>query len=206
MKLEAYDAVIFDLGGVVLDIDYQRTSDAFQALGLSDFDEIYSQAQQSGLFDRFEIGSISPQHFVNELLHFLPKGTTPNKVVHAWNQMLLDFPKENIDFLKKLGAQKRIFLLSNTNELHASAFERLFRNQYGFELKSLFEKAYYSHEIGKRKPDVATFQYLCEKNNLLGGQVLFVDDTEKHIRGAESSGLQTKLILSNTRISTYLEI
>ena len=114
----SFDAIIFDLGGVILNIDYNLTAKAFQDLGLEDFDSIYSQATQSGLFDKLETGMISAQYFVNELLPFLPKGTIANQVVSAWNAMIIDFPKENLELIQKLKAEKLTFLLSNTNEIH----------------------------------------------------------------------------------------
>ena len=73
MKIDEPTAIIFDLGGVIIDIDYNKTADAFNALGLIDFDEKYTQAAQTYLFDRFEIGEVSPFHFVNRLLDLLPQ-------------------------------------------------------------------------------------------------------------------------------------
>eukprot|EP01041_Mallomonas_annulata_P037369 gene37369-60648_t len=124
MKISDFDAIIFDLGGVILPIDYNKTADAFKDLGLTNFDELYSQANQSGLFDRFEIGEISAQHFINSILDYLPSQSNANKVVTAWNAMLLDFPQENLEFLAEVKSQKRTFLLSNTNEIHVQAFNR----------------------------------------------------------------------------------
>ena len=106
--------VIFDLGGVILNLDYTKTRTAFEALGLTNFDAIYSQANQSGLFDQFETGACSTPYFINHLLDFLPAGTTPNQVVAAWNAMILDFPIAQLELLERLKNSHRIFLLSNT--------------------------------------------------------------------------------------------
>jgi len=96
IKEERLEAIIFDLGGVILNLNYQLTIEAFKSLGIEDFDKMYSQAKQNDLFDRFEIGQISSQYFINSLLPFLPNGTSPNKVVNAWNAMILDFPQERL--------------------------------------------------------------------------------------------------------------
>src|SRR5688572_2415866 len=96
---EQIEAVIFDLGGVIINLDYNRTSAAFKELGLTDFDATYSQLQQAELFDRFETGHISSFHFINRLLDRLPKGNNGNRVVHAWNAMIGDFPKERMEWL-----------------------------------------------------------------------------------------------------------
>ena len=93
MKKLVFEQIIFDLGGVLIDIDYQATEKAFIDLGFEDFGEKYSQLNQNDLFDKFEIGGISAQHFINKILPLCPEGTSPNKIVAAWNAMLGEFPK-----------------------------------------------------------------------------------------------------------------
>ena len=104
MKMNSFDAVIFDLGGVIINLDYQKTISAFQQLGMSNFEQVYSQMAQTDLFDLYETGQISTQHFINLLLPHLPVGTSPNKVVAAWNAMILDVP------LKKIIRKMKIFI------------------------------------------------------------------------------------------------
>lgn len=192
MDLRELDAIIFDLGGVILDIDYQKTANAFKQLGLNSFDEMYSQAAQSGLFDRFEIGEISSSFFLNQLLNYLPRTTTANQLVSAWNAMLLDFPPENLVFLKEINARKKTFLLSNTNEIHIQAFNRKLRQLTGENsLKPYFNQIYFSNEIGKRKPHPEIFQFVCAENELNPSRTLFIDDSIQHIEGAKKIGLQT---------------
>jgi glucose-1-phosphatase len=191
-ELKRYDAVIFDLGGVILNIDYHKTIEAFQKLGLKDFDKMYSQASQAGLFDLLETGKISAQSFINQLLPYLPLGTSPNHVVEAWNAMLLDFPKENLQFLEELKKQMPIYLLSNTNEIHISAFHRKLKNEFGkSHLEVYFEKAYFSNEIQMRKPTIEIFEFVCTENKLNISNTLFIDDSIQHIEGASKFGLQT---------------
>jgi glucose-1-phosphatase len=117
--------IIFDLGGVILNIDYNRTANAFRQLGCENFDELYSQQKQSGLFDEFETGKISPQAFINELLRVLPKGISAKQVIDAWNAMLIDLPKVRLEKLLEHKQNYRTFLLSNTNAIHEEAFTRL---------------------------------------------------------------------------------
>ncbi|MFN5416789.1 MAG: HAD family hydrolase [Flavobacteriia bacterium] len=206
MKISDFDAIIFDLGGVILPIDYNKTADAFKDLGLVNFDELYSQANQSGLFDRFEIGEISAQHFVNSILDFLPSHSNANKVVAAWNAMLLDFPKENLEFLEEVKSQNRTFLLSNTNEIHVQAFNRKLKSIVEKEsLHPYFEQVYFSNEIGKRKPHPETFAYICEINNLNPKNTLFIDDSIQHIEGAKKTGLQTYHIQKDEKIIDILK-
>lgn len=192
MNLENIDAIIFDLGGVLINLDYQKTEDAFVQLGITNFPELYSQLSQTDLFDRFETGKISPFHFVNRLLDQLPKGTNANQVVHAWNSMILDFPKERMEWLEEMGKKKRIFLLSNTNELHVTAVRFSLKKNIGHDsLESYFEKTYFSNELGLRKPHPETFEAILKENNLDPARTLFIDDSPQHIEGAKSVGLQT---------------
>ena len=131
------EAIIFDLGGVLLNLDYDLTEKAFVSLGMTHFRESYSQLQQTHLFDRYEMGEISSFHFVNRLLDMLPAGTTANQVVHAWDSMILNFPAERLQKLEALSQKYRLFLLSNTNDLHIDAVRRSLekttghRNQIG---------------------------------------------------------------------------
>ena len=207
IDLEVYDAIIFDLGGVILDINYKKTAVAFCDLGLENFDEMYSQANQSGLFDLFETGKISAQYFVNQVLNYLPKGITANQVVNAWNAMILEFPMENVTFLKQLNEKKNIFLLSNTNEIHVQLFHRKINELVGEKsLQFLFNKVYYSHEIGLRKPNTETFNFVCKENNLIPENVLFIDDSFQHINGAKEIGLNTYFLEKSQKLSEYLEI
>jgi len=186
-----FDAIIFDLGGVILNLDYQLTIDAFKKLGLEDFDTMYTQAKQSDLFDRFETGQISSQHFINKLLPFLPNHVTPNQVVHAWNAMILDFPIERLQFIEKLKTEKSIYLLSNTNEIHLDAVNRSLAKVVEKPLSDYFTEVYYSHEVKMRKPHHMIFDFVCNQNNLDPSKTLFIDDTIGHIEGAKSFGLNT---------------
>ncbi len=188
--MKSNNAIIFDLGGVILNLDYQRTIDAFKKLGISNFEEMYTQASQSNVFDDFETGKISSQHFINLLLPYLPVGTSPNKVVHAWNAMILDFPKERLKLLDELKSKRRTFLLSNTNELHLQEVIRSLSKTTDRTLESYFEKVYYSHILNLRKPNLEIFEYVCKEQNLNPSETIFIDDTIGHINGSNSFGLQ----------------
>jgi putative hydrolase of the HAD superfamily len=190
MENDSFDAIIFDLGGVIINLDYQLTIDAFKNLGLANFDEMYTQAKQSNLFDDFETGKISSQHFINSLLPYLPDGVSANKVVHAWNAMILDFPKERLDLLDKLKSNYRIFLLSNTNDIHLQAVKRSLANTTDRKLESYFEKVYLSHEVKLRKPHKEIFELVCNEQNLDPSRTLFIDDTIGHIDGSIKIGLK----------------
>lgn len=186
-----FEAVIFDLGGVIINLDYQKTIDAFEELGMKDFKSVYTQAAQSNLFDDFETGQISAQRFVNSLLPYLKQGTSPNKVVQAWNAMILNVPKEKLELLDRVRSNNPIYLLSNTNELHIPAVRREFSKVTDRPMESFFTEMYFSNEICMRKPNKEIFEFVCTKNNLNPESTLFIDDSEQHIIGAKEIGLQT---------------
>lgn len=184
--------IIFDLGGVFLDIDYQLTQQEFEKIGATDFDSYYTQASQSGLFDNYEEGKISSAHFINKMLDFMPEGTDPNKVVHAWNAMIKEIPVENLALLKKLREKYQIIALSNTNELHIDYFEgKLKKHGANLLMTDFFDFVYYSSILGMRKPHPETFQHICDLHHLDKSKTVFIDDTIRHIEGAKKCGLNT---------------
>ncbi len=188
--MNSNNPVIFDLGGVILNLDYQRTIDAFKKLGLSNFEDMYTQASQNNIFDDYETGEISSQHFINLLLPYLPLGTSPNKVVHAWNSMILDFPLDRLELLDDLKTKRRTFLLSNTNELHLQEVLRSLSKTTNRTLESYFEKVYYSHIVNLRKPNSNIFEFVCREQKLIPSETLFIDDTIGHINGSNTFGLK----------------
>lgn len=185
------EAIIFDFGGVLININYKATIDAFKELGIPRFDELYAQAQQSKVFDEFETGRISAQRFINELLHYLPPGTSPNAVVRAWNAMILDVPIETIVLLEELKSKgKQLFLLSNTNEIHIPVALKAWEKASVKTPYDLFDKVYLSYEMHERKPDAEAFNLLIDEQNLDPEKTLFIDDSIQHIEGARKVGLQ----------------
>lgn len=195
------EAIIFDLGGVLLNLDYDLTEKAFISLGMTNFGESYSQLQQVNLFDRYEIGEISSFHFVNRLLDLLPPGTTANQVVHAWDAMILDFPSKRLELLEKLSTKYRLFLLSNTNDLHIDAVRRSLEKTVGHQnLEQYFEKTYFSSAIGMRKPNKEIFEFVCSENNLDRTKTIFIDDSPQHVEGAKFAGIEAVLLEKNQEV------
>lgn len=197
--------IIFDLGGVLLNIDYTRTEKAFIDLGISNFNELYSQLRQTTLFDDWEIGKISREDFLIRLLEIAPAGTTSEQVITAWNAMLLDFPLRRLQLLQQLRSHYDLLLLSNTNELHELAFNDILMRSHGLPgLGVMFDKVYYSHRIGMRKPDEKVFKYILEKNGFKAEQTLFIDDSPQHIEGAGAIGIQTIYLEKGMTIEEHI--
>jgi glucose-1-phosphatase len=184
------DNIIFDFGGVLFNIDYTLPIAAFRKLGMKNFDEVYSQSQQDGLFDVLEIGSISKEEFISGLKVHFDREVSDQELLDAWNVILLDIPKARIEKVKSLREKYRTFLLSNTNALHVKAFEDIIDQSMGIDLfRDAFEEIHYSNEMGMRKPHVEIYQALLEKHNLDPQRTLFMDDTIRHVEGARKAGL-----------------
>ena len=182
--------IIFDLGGVILSIDYKLTEDAFKELGIEDFKELYSQQRQLQLFDKFETGEITSQEFVQAIQKISNIDLKEKEIINAWNKMLIELPLERFKFLQELRKKFRLFLLSNTNELHIDGFTEIIDSTHGFHaFENLFEKIYYSNKTGLRKPDKKIFQKVIDENQLIPEATLFIDDTEEHLAGAAAVGI-----------------
>jgi HAD superfamily hydrolase (TIGR01509 family) len=191
MKASDYRAIIFDLGGVLINLDYQLTRRAFENLGINNINDLYSQAAQNDLFDDFETGQISSFHFINRLLDLLPKGCNANQVAHAWDAMILDFPIERMNLVRHLQEKIPVFLLSNTNDLHMAKVRRELKKVTELPLECHFTKVYLSQEIHLRKPNKEAFEYILNENDLKPEEVLFIDDSVQHILSAQKLGLAT---------------
>ncbi|MEM7062428.1 MAG: HAD family phosphatase [Cyanobacteria bacterium P01_B01_bin.77] len=188
------DNVIFDLGGVIVDLDYSLTIRALSELAGYDISQQYSQQQQADVFSKFEVGNITVAEFRQGLMQLLGFKAEADAIDQAWNALILNFPRERVELLRQLGQRKRIFLLSNINELHLATVDRKFATAMGTDIGTLadqFERVYYSHLVGDRKPNRSIFQRVIDENQLTPTQTLFLDDTAHNLVGAQQVGLQT---------------
>lgn len=182
--------IIFDFGGVICNLDVELTEKEFKALGIIDLQDKNAINERDALFGNIEDGSISSQNFRDTLKKYFTKSVSDEEIDHAWNALLLDIPEPRIRLLEKLKKHYRIFLLSNSNEIHYRKYLLEFREQYGYEdFNGLFEKAYFSFMIGLKKPGTAVFEYVLKDAGLVAGETLFIDDTLQHVQGAEKTGM-----------------
>jgi putative hydrolase of the HAD superfamily len=184
--------IIFDLGGVLLNIDYSLTEKAFIETGITNFPELYSQLKQTPLFDNWEMGKISREEFIGTLREVASAPVTDAQIVSAWDAMLLDYPVRRLQILQQLRLYYDLFLLSNTNEIHEAAFNQILMQEHGIpNIGVFFDRVYLSHRVGLRKPMREIFERVLEENNLKPEQTLFIDDSLQHIEGAKLLGIQT---------------
>tara|TARA_B110000037_G_scaffold16784_1_gene17346 strand:- start:145 stop:786 length:642 start_codon:yes stop_codon:yes gene_type:complete len=193
--------IIFDLGGVILNLDYAKTVDEFKKIGLLNFQDLYSQKMQNILFDDFEKGEVSSAEFISSLIDSENLKIKEIDFINAWNAMLLEIPVKKLEFIDALKKDYKVFLLSNTNEIHIYKFEDdLKKNNMLNQFYKCFDKVYYSSRMGKRKPDENCFKQVLEENQLVPQQTLFIDDSVQHIKGAKRIGIETFHLEKNKSI------
>lgn len=188
---EKVEAIIFDFGGVIFNIDYQRPIQEFEKLGFVDFGLLYDKSSQSNLFDQLEIGAITPEKFTKKIKESAPNlPVTSNDIIHAWNAILLDIPKQRVELIRKLKKKYNVFLLSNTNQIHVERFLEIVDQTMSLEyFNSSFDGIYFSNEMGMRKPNPEIFGKVISDHNLLPSKTLFIDDSIQHIIGASKEGI-----------------
>jgi FMN phosphatase YigB (HAD superfamily) len=198
-------SIIFDLGGVLYDIDTQRSVDAFASLGVKNFERLYSLKAQSLLFDEFEVGAITRREFATRINNYCGLALDQMAIEQAWNAMLLGIGHETIALLKKLARKYRIFLLSNTNEIHLDFINKEMQEKYKIaDLSSLFEKAWFSHRIALRKPGIEIYQYVISEAKLDPGATVFIDDNKANVEGSIQVGLSGILAERNAPLTVNL--
>ena len=179
--------IIFDFGDIFINLDKQATYEEMAKLGVTEI----SQDMMETYF-KYEMGLISTDEFVGFYKEKFPS-ITREALVYAWNAILLDFPLKRLKFLKELAESKkyRLFLLSNTNDLHISWIQKDWGMELFTEFKNCFEQFYLSHEIHFRKPNTDIYEFVLNENNLKASETLFVDDLKENTESANTLGIHT---------------
>lgn len=198
-------AIIFDLGGVVLNIDFSKTQQALEKLGLRNAYLHFGQYAQLGFFDELDKGNINKQQLFDQLNALLPEPVSNDKLSDAWNAMILDFPVEVIQLLQNLRKKYILGLLSNTNAIHYELYNKNFRILTKHNLDDYFDYACYSFRVGMRKPNPDIFYHVLEKLNIQPLETLFIDDTITHINAAKEIGFLTHHLLPGETITDLFD-
>jgi putative hydrolase of the HAD superfamily len=183
--------IIFDLGGVFLNINFSLTETAFKELGVLGFGEMFTQHHANDLFVQLETGAISELEFYAAFRLATGSNLTDADIKKAWNALLLDFRMPSLEWLEGIKDKYQIFLFSNTNKIHYDAFGLTYQSQTGkLDFDANFKKAYYSQQMGMRKPDTAPFLHILKEQSLVPSETLFIDDTIKNVLAAKEVGMQ----------------
>jgi epoxide hydrolase-like predicted phosphatase len=196
--------LIFDLGGVILDLSVESTLDCFTQLSGMPKEKVKDLFISSPGFIEYEKGSIDDKAFRDFLKATYSVSASDDEIDRCWNAMLVGIPPAKLDLLKRLQNEFRVYLLSNTNGIHIQHINgTLLPEMKKAPLEHYFHKAYYSHSMGKRKPDAEIFEQVIEENHLVPEQTLFLDDYAVNIEGAKSVGIKTIHVTSPSLILDY---
>ncbi|MDI3527421.1 MAG: glucose-phosphatase [Tenuifilum sp.] len=180
--------IIFDLGGVVLDIDYKLTLNEFNRLGIN-INDYSILTGKNEIFNQFDCGLVSPSEFRKQICGLFNISVDAETFDLAWNKLLLEWDFERLKFIERLRDDYKIFLLSNTNAIHFEHYNKELAKKTGKELKDYFDKLYLSFELGMRKPQPEIFQRVLDENRIDPKETLFIDDTLEHIAAAKKLGI-----------------
>jgi FMN phosphatase YigB (HAD superfamily) len=177
------DTIIFDFGDIFINLEKEAQIEAFKKLGLNEPNE-----ELIAMNDLFEKGKVSEIEFIESFHKFIPNASL-NDIRNAWNTIIGEFPLYRLEFLQLLSHKYRLFLLTNTDEIHINRFENNVGVSFFSDFYQCFEKVYYSYEMGMRKPDAAIYSYIVNKHDLSPKRTLFVDDKKSNTDAAASIGL-----------------
>ncbi|HOI31383.1 MAG: HAD family phosphatase [Bacteroidales bacterium] len=191
-NFKAVKNIIFDFGGVVLDIDPVQTLNELKKLGFNEPELLEMPEFKDQIMGKFERGILTPETFRNKIRKFLKLDVSDQRIDDAWNALLLDIPKERIKVIEQAKSHYNIFLLSNSNEIHYDVYVRDLQLRFGYrEFDQLFHKAYFSFDLHLSKPNPEIFEFVLDQHKMLPEETLFIDDTLEHIESTKMLGFQT---------------
>ena len=190
--------IIFDLGGVIINLDIPKTFQNFASLGGVSERQVMSLVDSSPMFHDYEKGLISSKAFRAGIKRLFRKDLPDQQIDEAWNGMLLDIPTERLLLIEELKKKYKVFVLSNTNEIHIRAFEKIIDQNYDLDkYHKLFDYIYYSYLINKRKPDTEIYRHVLDEQNLIPEETIFFEDNKDNINGAAALKIETHWVRSN---------
>lgn len=196
--------IIFDLGGVILDLSVDDTLNAFSKLSGMELEQVRKIFSSSPGFELYEKGFISDSQFRNFIREVFSISATDAQIDQAWNAMLGALPRPRVELLKRLLTSHTVALLSNTNDIHLNHINTVITPTVGqHTLDVFFHKTYYSQRMGMRKPDAEIFEYVLAENRFLAHETLFLDDNKMNVEGARAVGINTVHITTPDLILTY---
>ncbi|MFN6943410.1 MAG: HAD family hydrolase [Cytophagaceae bacterium] len=190
MDISKVKNIIFDLGGVVIDIEFDQTFQAFSSLCNCDIYSVVARFEALNIIQAYDTGQINDGEFRDLIRKELKTTLTDLQIDQAWNALLMDIPTERINLIRNLSNNYRLFVLSNTNNIHILELNNiLFKSSGEKDLHNLFEKVYFSYQIGMRKPDLEIYEFVLKEQGLIPEETLFLDDNLDNIQGALQTGM-----------------
>jgi glucose-1-phosphatase len=201
LQLEGIKNIVFDLGNVLLNLDFDASIKAFRKLGLNDEVVDSQQAYADPVFYDLEVGHITADKFRTRVRQILNNPDAADQDIDdAWSAMILDIPAHRVEVVQKLKMKYRLYLFSNTNIIHITRLHKQFKEEHGIEFPSLFIKDYYSHELNERKPELSSYRKMMSEAGIIPEETLFIDDLDKNIQGAQMAGMRTHWLKNGCEI------
>ena len=186
--------LIFDFGGVLIDLDMNQSILNFKKLGVENVENYLSNFGQSGFFMQLEKGKISAEEFRSEIRKMTTNSITDKEIDDAWNAFLVRIPSEKLDIVYQLRKKFRVIMLSNTNAIHFPYAERTFFSYKNRGIDEYFDKCYRSYDMKMAKPDAEIFEAILSQEQVAANQCLLLDDGPKNIEQAQKLGFQTYFV------------
>jgi len=186
--------LIFDFGGVLIDLDMNQSILNFKKLGVENVEKYLSNFGQLGFFMQLEKGKISAEEFRCEIRKMTPKAITDSEIDDAWNAFLVRIPSEKLDIVYELRKKYRVIMLSNTNAIHFPYAEQTFFSYKNRSIDEYFDKCYRSYDMKMAKPDAEIFEAILSQEQVAANQCLLLDDGPKNIEQAQKLGFQTYFV------------
>ena len=181
--------IVFDLGGVLVDLDFKAAINGLQKAGFANVKEQLQAFDREGIFQKFELGEMTADEFRTAIRENSTVELTDEEVDALWNAMLLEVPREKLELILHLRGKYMVYLLSNTNSIHWDYVCKNAFNYRGFRVEDYFEETFLSYEMHLAKPDKAIFEKVLSDANLLAEETLFIDDSEANCKAAQEVGI-----------------
>ena len=187
--------VIFDFGGVLLNLNPDKCRKAFHDLGIHQIEDFIDRYRPKGLFFEAECGNIGQETFISELQKLAPRPTTREEIIAAYTSFLIELPPQKLELIRRLHSGCEVFLLSNINELCYNFCKERFFAQQGYRMEECFNRMYLSYQMRICKPDPGIYEAMLADSGLNPATTLFVDDSRDNTGVADRYGINTYLAL-----------
>ncbi|MBQ9192933.1 MAG: HAD family phosphatase [Bacteroidales bacterium] len=198
-------AIVFDLGGVLIDLDFDRCVKAFrEVLGYERITEILDLSHQKGIYGEMEAGRVTADEFRAEILRESRPGCVPADVDRAMAELLTGMDPAKVPLLERLSREYAVYGLSNNNEISVKRMHDIYEEN-GLDWQRVFRKEFISSRMKLMKPSRAIFDAAAAEIGLPGGEILFIDDSQRNVDGALAAGWKAALYVQGTDLGACIE-
>lgn len=195
--LQGVDAIIFDFGNVLIDLDYPRVIRRFSEVAKKNEKQIEELVVTDPILQELEVGAVEPDEFRWKVNKLLGTSLMDDDFDDIWNSMLKKVPAERMGLVDQISEKYQTYILSNSNVIHEVAFDEMILEATGREsLRDFVKKVYFSHEIGLRKPNQDCYQHVIEDIDNYASRMLFLDDRLDNVEAARASGMKAVQIFN----------